>query len=87
MVSTLVLISHTLPAHVPEKIVALCERLKFHVIFSPQKYESPFILNEDDKHPSALGHRVIADTLFDFLNREGIIRKHLKTFNNQESRE
>lgn len=74
----IICISHDWPRSVPTKIISLCSQLRFYSIFSPQKYEPPsLILSNADKHPSILGHKLIADTLLDFMIKEGIVNKYI----------
>lgn len=75
----IVCISHNWPQTIPQKIINLCNQLKFHCIFRPQKYEPPsLILSKEDTHPSALGHKLIAENIFNLMLQEKIVDKYIQ---------
>ena len=71
-------ISHNWPEGIPEKIIKLCNQLKFYVLFKPVSAEPQLILSPSDKHPNETQHKLIAEYMLNFMIKEKIIDRNIK---------
>jgi hypothetical protein len=63
----IICVSHNWPEGACLKITRLCQELGFYVLVNFQPIEPSLVLSSEDSHPSELGHKFIADSLFNFM--------------------
>ena len=72
-------ISHDHPVGIAHGLLKLCKEFSFHCFVKLHRTDDPkLIVSKEDLHPSALGHQLLADTFFQFLEEEHLIPKALE---------
>ncbi len=69
-------ISHDHPMGIAHGLMALCKEMEFHCFIKLHRTDDPkLIVSKKDLHPSELGHNLLAEHFFKFLETEGLIDK------------
>jgi len=72
-------ISHDHPVGIAHGLLKLCKQFSFHCFVKLHRTDDPkLIVSKEDLHPSALGHKLLAETFLQYLEEEDLIKKALE---------